>query len=408
MIAQELEVTLHMAFVEAREKRHEIITVEHLLFALLDNFSAAAVLRGCGANMDALRKGLTQHIARNTNVVAAGRDVDTQPTSGFQRVIQRAILNVQSAGKKEVIGTDVLRAIFGEKDCHAERLLRQQSITAVDVANYVSLGITKAPQSHVNQVADSPPPIASEPPSAPIEGPLDDELDATLHTAYLEARQKRHEFITVEHLLHALLDNPNAAEILRACGANAEVLRKKLDQHIAEHTPLVAGDREVDTQPTLGFQRVIQRAILHGQAAARKEVNGAHVLVAIFGEKDSHAVYFLHQQGVTRLAVTTFVAHGVVSLPPSSTEGAAAEDMQIVLYNDESTPMEFLATVLQEFFAMSKEDAAETMLEVYRDGKAVCGLYSREDAEMLVRQVRQLADQRGQPLRCEAHLAKVR
>jgi ATP-dependent Clp protease adaptor protein ClpS len=82
--------------------------------------------------------------------------------------------------------------------------------------------------------------------------------------------------------------------------------------------------------------------------------------------------------------------------------------MQIVLYNDESTPMEFLATVLQEFFAMSKEDAAETMLEVYRDGKAVCGLYSREDAEMLVRQVRQLADQRGQPLRCEAHLAKVR
>jgi ATP-dependent Clp protease ATP-binding subunit ClpA len=102
MIAQELEVSLHMAFVEARQKRHEFITVEHLLLALLDNPTAAEVLRACGANMDELRKSLTQHIAEQTPRIAADREVDTQPTLGFQRVIQRAILHVQSSGKKEV------------------------------------------------------------------------------------------------------------------------------------------------------------------------------------------------------------------------------------------------------------------------------------------------------------------
>jgi len=122
------------------------------------------------------------------------------------------------------------------------------------------------------------------------------ELEVSLHMAFVEARQKRNEFITVEHLLLALLDNPTAAEVLRACGANMDELRKNLTQHIAEQTPRIAADREVDTQPTLGFQRVIQRAILHVQSSGKKEVTGANVLVAIFGEKDSHAVYFLQQQ----------------------------------------------------------------------------------------------------------------
>ncbi len=100
MIAQELEVSLHMAFVEARQKRHEFITVEHLLLALLDNPTAAEVLRSCGANMDELRKNLTQHITEQTPRIAADREVDTQPTLGFQRVIQRAILHVQSSGQE--------------------------------------------------------------------------------------------------------------------------------------------------------------------------------------------------------------------------------------------------------------------------------------------------------------------
>ncbi|NBW61562.1 MAG: ATP-dependent Clp protease ATP-binding subunit ClpA [Methylophilaceae bacterium] len=137
------------------------------------------------------------------------------------------------------------------------------------------------------------------------------ELEVSLHMAFMDARQKRHELITVEHLLLAMIDNPTAAEVLRACGADTEKLRKDLLGYIDEHTPVVAGQDEVDTQPTLGFQRVIQRAILHVQSSGKKEVSGANVLVAIFGEKDSHAVFYLHQQGITRLDVVNYIAHGV-------------------------------------------------------------------------------------------------
>jgi len=139
------------------------------------------------------------------------------------------------------------------------------------------------------------------------------ELEVSLHMAFVEARQQRHEFITVEHLLLALLDNPSAAEVLRACAANIDDLRKSLSNFIKDNTPQVAGTDDVDTQPTLGFQRVIQRAIMHVQStgSGKKEVTGANVLVAIFGEKDSHAVYYLHQQGVTRLDVVNFIAHGI-------------------------------------------------------------------------------------------------
>ncbi len=154
------------------------------------------------------------------------------------------------------------------------------------------------------------------------------ELEVSLHMAFVEARQQRHEFITVEHLLMALLDNPSAAEVLRACSANIDDLRKSLLQFIKENTPTVGGSDEVDTQPTLGFQRVIQRAIMHVQStgSGKKEVTGANVLVAIFGEKDSHAVYYLHQQGVTRLDVVNFIAHGIKKSDPP--EPAKSQDGQ--------------------------------------------------------------------------------
>ncbi|MGA0940221.1 MAG: ATP-dependent Clp protease ATP-binding subunit ClpA [Burkholderiaceae bacterium] len=150
------------------------------------------------------------------------------------------------------------------------------------------------------------------------------ELEVSLHMAFVEARQQRHEFITVEHLLLALLDNPSASEVLKACSANVDELRKSLTQFIADNTPQVAGTDDVDTQPTLGFQRVIQRAIMHVQStgSGKKEVTGANVLVAIFGEKDSHAVYYLHQQGVTRLDVVNFIAHGIrKGEPPEASKG---------------------------------------------------------------------------------------
>ncbi len=153
------------------------------------------------------------------------------------------------------------------------------------------------------------------------------ELEVSLHMAFVEARQKRHEFITVEHLLLALCDNPSASEVLKACAAKIDELKKALSDFVMQHTPTVAGTGEVDTQPTLGFQRVIQRAILHVQSSGKKEVTGANVLVAIYGEKDSHAVYFLHQQGVSRLDVVNYISHGITKAPqaPGAREEGEAE-----------------------------------------------------------------------------------
>ena len=151
------------------------------------------------------------------------------------------------------------------------------------------------------------------------------ELEVSLHMAFMDARQKRHELITVEHLLLAMLDNPSASEVLNSCGANLDKLREDVVGHIEEHTPKVGGKDDVDTQPTLGFQRVIQRAMLHVQSSGKKEVTGANVLVAIFGEKDSHAVYFLHQQGIARLDVVNFIAHGIAKTAENNQKEQAQE-----------------------------------------------------------------------------------
>ncbi len=146
------------------------------------------------------------------------------------------------------------------------------------------------------------------------------ELEISLHLAFVEARQKRHEFITVEHLLLAMLDNSSAAHVLRACGADIEELRAVLTDFINTHTPTVPGGGEVDTQPTVGFQRVIQRAILHVQSTNKKEVSGANILVALFSEKDSHAVFFLNQRAITRLDVVNYIAHGINKPAQSSVQ----------------------------------------------------------------------------------------
>ena len=227
------------------------------------------------------------------------------------------------------------------------------------------------------------------------------ELEITFHNLFVEARSKRHEYITVEHLLLALLDIPAIAEPLRACTGDLDALRGHLATHIAQHTPIGAADREVDTQPTLGFQRTLQRAILHAQAAG-KEVTSIDVLVAIFGEHDSHAVYFLDRQGIDRLRVTRHVSQGAVD---SKYEDLAAPEMrQIILFQDQPLPAERMAQVLEDFLLLEKEDLGEVLSELGRVGKALCGLYARETAEFVVEQIRAYAVKHRLPLRCEAAL----
>jgi len=139
---------------------------------------------------------------------------------------------------------------------------------------------------------------------------LSNELETCINKAFHEARAGRHEFLTVEHLLHAILQTPKVREVLRACGAEADRLAAELHAHIEASTPRLKAGEDREVQPTLGFQRVLQRAVFHVQSSGRKEVGVANVLIAIFSEKQSHAVFLLGKEGVSRLDVVNFVAHG--------------------------------------------------------------------------------------------------
>jgi ATP-dependent Clp protease ATP-binding subunit ClpA len=160
---------------------------------------------------------------------------------------------------------------------------------------------------------------------------LSSELEFCLNEAFQSARERRHEFMTVEHLLLALLDIPKVYEILKACNSNVGELRRQLTEFIDEATPLMLPDEEGEVQPTLGFQRVLQRAVFHVQSSGKKEVTGSNVLVAIFSEKQSQAVYFLGLQDVTRLDVVNYISHGMPQLP-----GESGEDEQDVSLDPDS------------------------------------------------------------------------
>jgi ATP-dependent Clp protease ATP-binding subunit ClpA len=140
---------------------------------------------------------------------------------------------------------------------------------------------------------------------------LSSELEFSLNSAIQTARDARHQYITVEHLLAALLDNPPAAKAIRACGAEVRDLREKLEEFLDEYVPVLSEEEDIDPQPALGFQRVIQRAILHVQSSGKREVTGTNVLIAMFAEKDSHAVYFLGEEGVSRFDIVNYVSHGI-------------------------------------------------------------------------------------------------
>jgi ATP-dependent Clp protease ATP-binding subunit ClpA len=169
---------------------------------------------------------------------------------------------------------------------------------------------------------------------------LNKDLEQTLNEAFVFARQHRHEFMTVEHLLLMLLDNSAAKEALKACGASIEALRTELTDFVNETTPLMSEQQssERETQPTLGFQRVLQRAVFHVQSSGKGEVNGANVLVAIFSEQESQAVYILKKADVTRLDVVNYISHGVSKSDEESRtpeevqeEGAESEENQSML-----------------------------------------------------------------------------
>jgi len=143
---------------------------------------------------------------------------------------------------------------------------------------------------------------------------LDKKLEQTLNNLFAEAREQRYEFMTIEHLLFALLNNDSASAVLKACGANLNSLHSDLIKFIEENSTLIIDIDERDTQPTIGFQRVLQRAVFNVQSSGKNEVSGANVLVAIFGERESHAVYYLNQHNITKLDITNYISHGIANV----------------------------------------------------------------------------------------------
>jgi len=207
---------------------------------------------------------------------------------------------------------------------------------------------------------------------------LNKDLEATLNTAFKEARAKRHEFMTVEHLLLALLENSSAREVLVACGADTERLKKDLLDFVDSTTPLLPeDDEERETQPTLGFQRVLQRAVFHVQSSGKSEVTGANVLVAIFSEQESQAVYFLKQQNIARIDVVNFISHGISKLTNQSEE-QDAETMEEETTSDSSSQS-------------ALENYAANLNRLARDGK-IDPLVGRD--EELLRTIQILARRR--------------
>jgi ATP-dependent Clp protease ATP-binding subunit ClpA len=187
---------------------------------------------------------------------------------------------------------------------------------------------------------------------------LSKELEISLNQAFKQAREKHHEYMTVEHLLLSLLDNPTAAKVLRACGAQSDRLRLEVAAFIEETTPLISDGDERETQPTLGFQRVLQRAVFHVQSAGKKEVTGANVLVALFSEQDSQAVFLLTQQDVTRLDVVNFISHGISKVPGESQdeEGQGEPDEVRGEEKEGSSPLESFASNLNEMARQGRID----------------------------------------------------
>ncbi|HEV2540419.1 MAG TPA: ATP-dependent Clp protease ATP-binding subunit ClpA [Frateuria sp.] len=198
------------------------------------------------------------------------------------------------------------------------------------------------------------------------------DLEVTIGHCYKQAREQRHEFMTVEHLLLALTENQSALGALRACGVDLPRLSAELERIIAETVPVLPHGDERDTQPTLGFQRVLQRAVYHVQSSGRKEVTGANVLVAIFGEKDSHAVYFLHQQEITRLDVVNYISHGIAKIgdepssgmPGSEREGEEGADSKGNPLNEYATNLNELALEGKIDPLIGRQDEIERTIQV--------------------------------------------
>jgi ATP-dependent Clp protease adapter protein ClpS len=239
-----------------------------------------------------------------------------------------------------------------------------------------------------------------------------DSLEQSLHRALALANERSHKFATLEHLLLALIDDQDAAAVMRACNVDLDVLRRSLTVYVGSELENLVSDGQEDSKPTAAFQRVIQRAVVHVQTSGRDDVTGANVLVAVFAEHESPAAHFLQEQGMTRYDATRYISHKVAKggshdgAGARGPEGPAVSDetkgllAEVRLLNDDFTTMEFVVDVLERVFGKDRETATRIMLEIHENGVGTCGLYPYEVAAAKVREVLNFARQHQHPLQC--------
>jgi ATP-dependent Clp protease ATP-binding subunit ClpA len=305
--APALEATLHRATRLAAARKHEYTTLEHLLVALTDDRDALAVLEACAVDAPELASALTAWIDAALTSLVLKEAEDPKPTAGFHRVIQRAVIHVQSAGRDEVSGANVLTAIFSERESRAYALLTEREMTRFDAVNFIANGVRK--DGRGRKLPDRPAQAPPEPTRR--RSVLAPGLEATLQRAADLAAARKHQATTLEHLLLALIDDPDALLVLDACQVDVAALGWALTKHVDVELRGLTRENGEAPKPTAGFDRVVERAVIHVQSSGRDEVTGANVLVAIFSERESRACALLAAQKLTRDDAVNFIAHGV-------------------------------------------------------------------------------------------------
>jgi ATP-dependent Clp protease adapter protein ClpS len=239
-------------------------------------------------------------------------------------------------------------------------------------------------------------------------------FEQSLQRALALANQRRHEYATVEHLLLALIDDVDASAAMKACEVDLGVLKERLVSYIDNELKTLITDGGGDSKPTAGFQRTIQRAVIYVQSSGREEVTGANALVAILAEHESQAPALMQEQGMTRYDVTRYISHGIAKGDGVSCGREDGDDpgqhvvsdepsglmANVLLLNDDYTPMEFVVHVLERVFDKDRETAMRIMLEIHNNGTGICGIYSYDDADAKVREVLDFAREHQHPLQC--------
>jgi ATP-dependent Clp protease adapter protein ClpS len=242
---------------------------------------------------------------------------------------------------------------------------------------------------------------------------LSGNLEHSIQRALAAANQRRYEYATLEHLLLALTDDEDASTVMRACNVDLEKLRRDLIMCIESDLENPTTDGSKDAKPTENFHRVIQRAVTHGESVGREKVTGADVLVAILTEHETQAVNFLQRQGATRYELTRYISHGIGGdraaldrkgrddpAQHTASDAPAGLTAQVLLLNDDYTPMEFVVHVLERVFDKDHEDAIRIMLEIHNSGSGTCGIYPHDVADAKVRVVLDFAREHQHPLQC--------